>query len=895
MAVMNIIRAYQMRGHLLADLDPLGISYGHVTDADGDAAASGKAQGLSAATILRQHKVPASTEQDWERHYALPDNAFIGGGAKTLSLREIVRRLEEAYCATVGAEFMHIHDLDVVQWVRARMETPGVRRALADDDKRRLLQRLIRATHFETFLSKKWPGEKRFGLEGMEVLVPTIKQIIDRAVALDCGTFVLGMAHRGRLNVIANVCRKPLVQIFTQFSGLEQEDPGSGDVKYHLGTRVLVKNSVTGKEAMVSMVANPSHLEVVAPVVQGRTRAEQFYRGDVEGRSAMSIHVHGDAAFSGEGVVYETLNLSNLPNYTTKGAIHIVCNNQVGFTTDPRAARSSPYCTDVGKVTSAPVFHVNADDPEACMFVADMAVEYRFRHGADVVIDLVGYRRNGHNEADEPAFTQPLMYRKIRARRPVPELYAEQLIKDKVVDQQWVDSYAQEYAKILEDDFNEAKGITTSRLTDWLDAVWKGFFKGKDQGLCPPTGVSESVLEKVGVAFSAKPPDDFVVHPGIERILKTRQKMVSDREVDWALGEALAFGSLLLEGRHVRLSGQDVERGTFSHRHHVLHHQERDMETHVALQHLAPGQAAYTVCNSSLSELGVLGFELGFSLTDPNALVLWEAQFGDFNNMAQCIHDQFLSSGQCKWVRQCGLVMLLPHGLEGMGPEHSSARPERFLQLCDDDPEEDEDAVRGKRSPVQQLADVNWIVANTTTPANYFHILRRQIALPFRKPLVLFTPKSLLRHPEARSPLVDMAEGTEFQRVIPAAGPCTTSPRAVRKLLLCSGKVFYDVRNAVRDADLEGSIAIARVEQLCPFPYDLVAAECARYPEAALFWLQEEHKNQGAWSYVRPRLGACAGVEPCYVGRPTSAAPATGNKAQYQREAEALVQRALQL
>lgn len=641
-----------------------------------------------------------------------------------------------------------------------------------------------------------------------------MKQIIDQSTKLGVESVIMGMPHRGRLNTLANVCRKPLHHIFTQFAGLEAADDGSGDVKYHLGTYIERLNRVTNKNVRLAIVANPSHLEAVDPVVQGKARAEQFYRGDGEGKKVMSMLIHGDAAFCGQGVVFETMHLSELPDYTTHGTIHLVVNNQIGFTTDPRFSRSSPYCTDVARVVNAPIFHVNGDDPEAVMHVCNVAAEWRATFHKDVVIDLVSYRRNGHNEIDEPMFTQPLMYQKIRQHKNCLDIYSEQLVNEGIVTQEDVKNVRDKYEKICEDAFELAKKETHIKYKDWLDSPWSGFFEGKDPLKVSPTGIKEETLVHIGNRFSAPPPNaaEFIIHRGLLRILAARKEMVDNRVVDWALGEAMAFGSLLKEGIHVRLSGQDVERGTFSHRHHVLHHQNVDKATYRPLCHLYPDQAPYSVNNSSLSEFAVLGFELGYSMTNPNALVLWEAQFGDFSNTAQCIIDQFISSGQAKWVRQSGLVMLLPHGMEGMGPEHSSARLERFLQMCSDDPdyfppESDEFAIR-------QLHDINWIIANCSTPANYYHILRRQIALPFRKPLILMTPKSLLRHPEAKSSFDKMNEGTEFLRVIPEEGPAAENAGSVKKVIFCSGRVYYDLTKARKERGVESDIAIARVEQV---------------------------------------------------------------------------------
>ncbi|XP_025204789.1 2-oxoglutarate dehydrogenase, mitochondrial isoform X5 [Melanaphis sacchari] len=839
LAVQAIIRSYQIRGHHIARLDPLNLNKVDQDDR------------LPQEILYGCY--PPFEEADMERVFKLPSTTFIGGKENALPLKEILNRLENTYCRSIGVEFMFINSLEQCNWIRQRMETPGIME-MEKEQKRLILARLTRATGFESFLARKWSSEKRFGLEGCEILIPAMKQVIDKSTEYGVESIIMGMPHRGRLNVLANICRKPLSQIFTQFAALEAEDDGSGDVKYHLGTYIERLNRATNKNVRLAVVANPSHLEAVDPVVQGKTRAEQFYRGDGEGKKVMSVLLHGDAAFCGQGVVYETFHLSDLPDYTTHGTIHIVVNNQIGFTTDPRHSRSSPYCTDVARVVNAPIFHVNSDDPEAVMHVCNIAAEWRNVFHKDVVIDLVSYRRYGHNEIDEPMFTQPIMYKVIKKTPPVLDKYAEKLIEEKVVTKEEVKDVWDKYDKICEEAYLTSRKETTIKYKDWLDSPWSGFFEGKDPLKASKSGVKEETLTHIGKRFSSPPPNaaEFVIHRGIERILKARMQMVENRTVDWALGEAMAFGSLLKDGIHVRLSGQDVERGTFSHRHHVLHHQLVDKATYRPLCNLYPDQAPYTVCNSSLSEFAVLGFELGFSMTNPNALVCWEAQFGDFNNTAQCIIDQFVGSGQAKWVRQSGLVMLLPHGLEGMGPEHSSARLERFLQMSSDDPdyfppESDEFAVR-------QLHDINWIVANCSTPANYFHILRRQIALPFRKPLIMMTPKSLLRHPEAKSSFDEMSEDTEFLRIIPEKGTAADNASNVKRLIFCSGRVYYDLTKAREENNLVDTVAIARIEQISPFPFDLVKQECAKYPNADILWSQEEHKNQGPWPYVQPRF-----------------------------------------
>ncbi|XP_057325103.1 2-oxoglutarate dehydrogenase complex component E1 isoform X6 [Microplitis mediator] len=874
LAVQAIIRSYQIRGHHIAKLDPLGINSADLDD-------------KHPQELLYSYY--SFEETDMDRVFKLPSTTFIGGKDKSLPLREILKRLETAYCRHIGVEFMFINSLEQCNWIRQKMETPGIME-INNDEKRLILARLTRATGFEAFLARKWSSEKRFGLEGCEILIPAMKQVIDKSTELGVESIVMGMPHRGRLNVLANVCRKPLNQIFTQFAALEAADDGSGDVKYHLGTYIERLNRVTNKNIRLAVVANPSHLEAVDPVVQGKTRAEQFYRGDGEGKKVMSILLHGDAAFCGQGVVFETMHLSDLPDYTTHGTIHIVVNNQIGFTTDPRHSRSSPYCTDVARVVNAPIFHVNSDDPEAVMHVCKVAAEWRSTFHKDVVIDIVCYRRNGHNEIDEPMFTQPLMYRKIKNTPPGLDIYSKKLIDEGVVTPEEVKDVKEKYEKICEEAYSNARQETHIKYKDWLDSPWSGFFEGKDPLKVSPTGIKEDTLIHIGKKASSPPPNaaEFVIHKGIERILKARMEMIESRQVDWALGECMAFGSLLKEGIHVRLSGQDVERGTFSHRHHVLHHQTVDKATYRPLCYLYPDQAPYTVCNSSLSEFGVLGFELGYSMTNPNALVCWEAQFGDFNNTAQCIIDQFISSGQAKWVRQSGIVMLLPHGLEGMGPEHSSARLERFLQMSADDP--DYFPPESEEFAVRQLHDINWIVVNCSTPANYFHVLRRQIALPFRKPLIIMTPKSLLRHPEARSSFDVMTEDTHFLRIIPEDGAAAKNPSSVKRVLFCSGKVFYDLKKARSERGLDDKVAITRVEQISPFPYDLVKQEAAKYPNAELVWAQEEAKNQGAWTYVQPRFSTALNDtrDISYVGRATAASPATGSKMQHLKELKQL-------
>uniref|UniRef100_A0A7N9CYM5 2-oxoglutarate dehydrogenase complex component E1 n=1 Tax=Macaca fascicularis TaxID=9541 RepID=A0A7N9CYM5_MACFA len=825
LAVQSLIRAYQVRGHHIAKLDPLGISCVNFDDAPVTVSSNVGFYGLD--------------ESDLDKVFHLPTTTFIGGQESALPLREIIRRLEMAYCQHIGVEFMFINDLEQCQWIRQKFETPGIMQ-FTNEEKRTLLARLVRSTRFEEFLQRKWSSEKRFGLEGCEVLIPALKTIIDKSSENGVDYVIMGMPHRGRLNVLANVIRKELEQIFCQFD---------------------------------------SKLEAADEV--------------------MSILLHGDAAFAGQGIVYETFHLSDLPSYTTHGTVHVVVNNQIGFTTDPRMARSSPYPTDVARVVNAPIFHVNSDDPEAVMYVCKVAAEWRSTFHKDVVVDLVCYRRNGHNEMDEPMFTQPLMYKQIRKQKPVLQKYAELLVSQGVVNQPEYEEEISKYDKICEEAFARSKDEKILHIKHWLDSPWPGFFTldGQPRSMsCPSTGLTEDILTHIGNVASSVPVENFTIHGGLSRILKTRGEMVKNRTVDWALAEYMAFGSLLKEGIHIRLSGQDVERGTFSHRHHVLHDQNVDKRTCIPMNHLWPNQAPYTVCNSSLSEYGVLGFELGFAMASPNALVLWEAQFGDFHNTAQCIIDQFICPGQAKWVRQNGIVLLLPHGMEGMGPEHSSARPERFLQMCNDDPDVLPD-LKEANFDINQLYDCNWVVVNCSTPGNFFHVLRRQILLPFRKPLIIFTPKSLLRHPEARSSFDEMLPGTHFQRVIPEDGPAAQNPENVKRLLFCTGKVYYDLTRERKARDMVGQVAITRIEQLSPFPFDLLLKEVQKYPNAELAWCQEEHKNQGYYDYVKPRLRTTISrAKPVwYAGRDPAAAPATGNKKTHLTELQRLLDTAFDL
>ncbi|KAG5533341.1 hypothetical protein RHGRI_027516 [Rhododendron griersonianum] len=865
MRLLLLVRAYQVYGHMKAKLDPLNLEQREIPD-DLDPALYG------------------FTEADLDREFFIGVwrmSGFLSENRPVQTLRAILTRLEQAYCGTIGYEYMHIADREKCNWLRDKIETPT---PMQYNRQRRevMLDRLIWSSQFENFLAVKWTAAKRFGLEGGETLIPGMKEMFDRAADLGVESIVIGMSHRGRLNVLGNVVRKPLQQIFSEFSGGTRPVDevglytGTGDVKYHLGTS-YDRPTRGGKRLHLSLVANPSHLEAVDPVVVGKTRAKQYYSHDVDRTKNIGVLIHGDGSFAGQGVVYETLHLSALPNYTTGGTIHIVVNNQVAFTTDPRAGRSSQYCTDVAKALNAPIFHVNGDDLEAVVHVCELAAEWRQTFHSDVVVDIVCYRRFGHNEIDEPSFTQPKMY-KVRLTVFLVQVIREHPSALLIYEQ-----------KLLE------SGQVTKEDIDKLH----------DKLFCR---VKPEILKTVGKAITTLP-ETFKPHKGVKKIFGERAKMIETGEgVDWAVAEALAFATLLVEGNHVRLSGQDVERGTFSHRHSVLHDQESG-EIYCPLDHVVMNQdpEMFTVSNSSLSEFGVLGFELGYSMENPNALVMWEAQFGDFANGAQVIFDQFVSSGEAKWLRQTGLVVLLPHGYDGQGPEHSSARLERFLQMSDDNP-----YVIPEMDPTlrKQIQECNWQVVNVTTPANYFHVLRRQIHREFRKPLIVMSPKNLLRHKECKSNLSEFddvqghpgfdKQGTRFKRLIKDQNDHSDLEESIRRLVLCSGKVYYELDEQRRKVDGK-DVAICRVEQLCPFPYDLVQRELKRYPNAEVVWCQEEPMNMGAYQYIAPRLGTTmkalgrGGTDDVkYVGRAPSAATATGFQQHHVKEQAELVQKALQ-
>ncbi|MFD1911778.1 2-oxoglutarate dehydrogenase E1 component [Halodurantibacterium flavum] len=854
---LMIIRAYRIRGHLVADLDPLGMR-----DQTPHPELDPKSYGF--------------TDADMDRPIFI-DNVL---GLQVASMRQIVDVLKRTYCGTFALQYMHISDPEQSAWLKERIEGYGKEITFTKQGRRAILNKLVEAEGFEKFLHVKYMGTKRFGLDGGEALIPAMEQIIKRGGALGVKDIVIGMPHRGRLNILANVMSKPYRAIFNEFQGgsFKPEDvDGSGDVKYHLGASS--DREFDGNTVHLSLTANPSHLEAVNPVVLGKARAKQDQLSDAERRAVLPVLLHGDAAFAGQGVVAECFGLSGLRGHRTGGTIHIVVNNQIGFTTAPHFSRSSPYPTDIALMVEAPIFHVNGDDPEAVVHAAKVATEFRQRFGKDVVIDIFCYRRFGHNEGDEPMFTQPDMYTRIKRHKTTLQLYTERLVADGLIPEGEIEDMKAAFQAHLNEEFEAGKDYKPNKA-DWLDGRWAHLTReGEDRG---QTAISAETMAEVGAALT-RVPEGFDIHRTVSRQLESKAEMFkTGKGFDWATAEALAFGSLVTEGYPVRLSGQDSTRGTFSQRHSAFIDQKSE-ERYYPLNNIRAGQSRYEVIDSMLSEYAVLGFEYGYSLSEPNALVMWEAQFGDFANGAQIMFDQFISSGESKWLRMSGLVMLLPHGFEGQGPEHSSARLERFLQMSAQD---------------------NWIVANCTTPANYFHILRRQIHRSFRKPLVLMTPKSLLRHKLAISAAEDFTTGSSFHRVLwddAEKGNSDTQLAAddkIRRVVICSGKVYYDLLEE-RDARGIDDIYLLRLEQFYPFPALSLVKELERFKGAEVIWCQEEPKNQGAWTFVEPnlewvlgRIGAKS-QRPRYVGRAASASPATGLASQHKAQQTALVNEAL--
>ncbi|KAJ8722988.1 hypothetical protein PYW07_004168 [Mythimna separata] len=885
LAVTGLIRSYQVRGHLLAKTDPLNLTLPARMVAKNRYLALGT-KGMETSIVVRELGSELN-ESHMDMTFELPTRTFIGGKDTSLTLREIIHRLETVYCQSIGLEFMHLYDPDEVLYLGQRIEKPGAFE-ISVPEKRLIMERLVRAVYLEKYFAKKWPAEKRFGLEGGESMIVLLEEIVDTSTRLGVESIVMASQHRGRLNILVNVCRKQLSDIFAQFRPMQMEERASGDMKYHLGTYIHRFIRRTHRYIKVSLSANPSHLEVVAPVVLGKAKAEQFFKGDANGEKVMAIVLHGDAAMSGQGVVYETFTLSNLPGFTTHGVVHIICNNQIGYTTEARFSRSSPYCSDLAKAFDAPVLHVNGDDVEAVSYVATVAINFRCTFRKDVVVDLVCYRRHGHSEDDEPMFTQPFMYKKIRTMASVDQVYAEKLKAEGVITDADIQAWEKDFNDTLNTHFEMAKKIKMLSIRDWIDTPWTGFFQARDPTKIQETGISRHSLDTIARHFITPPTSwAFEIHDGVKRILKNREKMAKEGIADWPMGEALAYGSLLRDNIHIRFTGEDVERGTMAHRHHVYHHQSVDGATFRVLDTLYPDQARYSLHNSSLSECGILGFETGYSFSSPKLLSIWEAQYGDFADTAQPMFDTFIANGETKWVCQSGLVVQLPHGIDGAGPEHSSARVERYLQQCDDD-EDFIPNLEDKEMPLKQLRRANWIVCNVTTPANYFHMIRRQIAMPFRKPLIIMTPKIGLKHPYYRSKFEDFLTGTQFRRVIPEEGPASKNPDEVKKLIFCSGNVAIKINDLRKEKKLESKIAMCRIEQLFPFPYDEILKEYCKYSKAKKVWCQEEHKNQGPWLFVKVRMEHLFETKLKCISRPASAASATGNKWMHAKEVQDL-------
>ncbi len=825
--VMNLINDYRRRGHLFTKTNPVR-----------------KRRNYQPTLAIENYGL---TVNDLNRTF-LAGNEIGIGPAK---LKDIINFLEQTYCNSVGVEFMFIRDLSIVAWLKEYFEKNRNKPKYTKEEKKLILKKLRRAVFFESFLQKKFPGQKRFSLEGAEALIPALDAVMEKGTELGIEEFIIGMSHRGRLNVLVNILRKPFVQIFSEFEGLEFEDEELlGDVKYHLGYTIHRKTS-KGKDVHFSLAPNPSHLEAVDPVVEGITRSklDHYKNGNVD--KIAPILIHGDASIAGQGVVYEVIQMSDLKGYSTGGTIHLVVNNQIGFTTDYLDARSSTYCTDVAKTTLSPVFHVNGDDAEEVVYAVQLAMEYRNKFHKDVFIDILCYRRYGHNEGDEPRFTQPLLYKAIE-KHPNPYLiYKDKLIAEGIISEEESSGDEERFYKKLEENYELSKTVKKTNIDSFLEDIWKGIPRAEEYDFLksPETGVPKELLQKIGDKITDLP-NEKNFYRKIVRLQKQRKEMILKKEVlDWAMGELLAYGSLLNENISVRLSGQDVERGTFSHRHAVLR-LDNSEEKYVPLNNINSSQAPFYIYNSLLSEYGVMGFEYGYALASPNSLTIWEAQFGDFANTAQVIIDQFISSAEEKWNIMNGLVLYLPHGYEGQGPEHSSARMERFLIMA---------------------AELNMQVANCTTPANFFHLLRRQIKRPFRKPLVIFTPKSLLRHSKVVSPLEDFTKGS-FEEVI---DDVKANPEKITRLVFCTGKVYYDLL-AEQEKIKNETVALIRIEQLYPFPVNKINEIIKKYTNVKDYvWTQEEPANMGAWLFIKKEFGDKINLK--HIARPATGSPATGS------------------
>jgi 2-oxoglutarate dehydrogenase E1 component len=847
-SVLQLINAHRFRGHQQADLDP-----------------------------LKQYERPPVAELDPAYHgltEADMDGLYNTGSLfapRELPLREILDIVRSTYCGTIGAEYMHINETEQKRWIQQRLEEPRARPSFSLDKRRRILNRIIAANALEEYLHTKYVGQKRFSLEGGESLIPLLDEVVQDSGSLSVREVVIGMAHRGRLNVLVNIIGKLPHELFGEFEGKGAESSQSGDVKYHLGYSSDIQ---TAKDPVhITLAFNPSHLEIIDPVVEGSVRARQDRRQDRNREQVLPILIHGDAAFAGQGVVMETFQLSQTRGYSTGGTVHVIVNNQIGFTTsDPLDSRSTHYCTDVAKLIQAPIFHVNADDPEAVVFVAKMALDFRMEFKKDVIIDLICYRKHGHSEADEPAATQPMMYRHIRNHPSVRKLYSEKLVREGVVKEADLGQIADEYVESLESNHTvagpKATNVNMSHLINYEP------FKGTNWRTEADTTISPEQVRRLTRAITTYP-DHYKLHSTVSKIVENRRKMgAGEIPMDWGYAETMAYASLLEEGYPARISGQDSARGTFFHRHAVIHNQE-DGDTWLPLQHIKEGQPSFLVINSILSEEAILGFEYGYSSAEPNALVVWEAQFGDFANGAQVVIDQFISSSEAKWGRYCGLTLFLPHGYDGQGPEHSSARLERYLQLC---------------------AHENMQVCVPSTPAQMFHMLRRQVLRPYRKPLIVMSPKSLLRHKLSTSPLEELTGG-EYRLVIDEIDDINKND--VTRLLMCTGKVYFDLLEARRKNEIR-NIAIARIEQLFPFPQEQVKGIIDSYPNLKeVVWVQEEPKNQGSWYYMQSRgtMIGCLNEKHTfgYAGRFYSASPAVGYMSLHLSQQKQLVEDALQL
>ena len=852
-----LIRSYRIRGHLIANLDPLGMM---------------KREYL--------HELHPSDhgfkKEDYERKIYL--SSYLDTSYSTI--KDIMFKLRRVYCATIGAEYMHISDPVEKIWFRERMEKNENQINFTNKGKKAILKTIIKAEGFEKYLAKKFIGTKRFGLDGGEALIPALEQIIKRGGQLGAKEIKIGMPHRGRLNVLANVLQKSYKKIFNEFVGEldAKSEESAGDVKYHLGASS--NREFDGNSVHVSLTDNPSHLEAVNPVVLGQVRAKQFFHKDKERKEVIPILIHGDAAFAGQGVVAECFAMSGLKGHNTGGTIHIIVNNQIGFTTSPRFARSSPYPSDLGKIVEAPILHCNGDDPEAVVHCAKIAIEFRQRFKKDVVIDLICYRRFGHNEGDEPTFTQPLMYKKIKSHPTTLNIYSKKLIKENSITEEEFESEKSEFNDLLEDQFKSAKDHHPK--IDWFEGTWSRYRPQKGKDKIGNTGVQKNELIEISKKIHSLQ-ENLKIHKTIKRIFENRHKSIlEEKNIDWSTAEALAFGTLLKEGFPVRLVGQDSGRGTFSQRHSVLRNQE-DNSRYIPLNNISNKQKNFEIVDSFLSELAVLGFEYGYSLVEPETLTIWEAQFGDFANGAQVVIDQFIASGERKWNRASGLVMLLPHGYEGQGPEHSSARLERFLQLSGQE---------------------NLQIVNCTTPANYFHVLRRQIHRDFRKPLIIMTPKSLLRNKLCISNLEDFSKNKSFHRVLKDHSYfdndkfiCLKKDSDIKKVIICSGKIYFDLLKA-RETIRRNDIVLIRVEQLYPFPVKSLVKEIKNYRKnASFFWCQEEPKNMGAWSSVRDYIQwtldyiGANNNKISYIGRDPAASPATGYAKRHISQQEEIIRK----